>query len=318
MAPRRGGGGGSSSGSSISSCPGAFTDRISQVYFACVVLYFAVFLVISIATCMIRKRTGTGKKLIGGPYIIALFIWLIAMGLEIVTSVLRECGTVDLDSYYSLAIATTVFYRLAYWALLFVAGYVLNIMLRKSLGSPSMIIKVILLAVVGIVFALSCALIGVTAYNNWTQTSAGYDADAELIREPADQLRVAYAVLFLITVLITGGLSVMTVLAMRAGKLPGARLLIWVVLLAVSMLIWVLIDLVFAASFLHDNYQALDFATQAALNYVQSFFQALSFVFLLCIAKHSSWNNAASFDMAQNQPVHYVHDTRNVQPTYHI
>lgn len=132
---------------------------------------------------------------------------------------LRECNTVTIDSYVGLSIAINIFYRLAYWALLFIAGYQLNIMLRENLGSPSKIIKIVLLAIMAVMFALSCGLIGVVSYNNWTQTSAGYDADAQFILDAYEQLRVAYAVLLFLSILVTSALSVMTVIAMRAKRI---------------------------------------------------------------------------------------------------
>jgi hypothetical protein len=144
-----------------------------------------------------------------------------AYALDLVGNVLRECGTVDLDSYYSLSIATSIFYYLAYYALLFVVAYTLNIMLRNHLGGSIMPFRIILLAMLAVMFALSCAMMGINSYNNWTQTSAGYDAHAELLMEPAERLRVAYSVLFLLSVLISGGLSLVTIFAMRSRRLAG-------------------------------------------------------------------------------------------------
>jgi len=315
MAPRRSGGSGGSSSGSSSSCPGAFSDTISQVYFGCIVVFLAVFLGIAIAFCTVRKRSGVGKKLLGAPYVVALLLWIIAYALDLVGSVLRECGTVDLDSYYSLSIATSIFYYLAYYALLFVVAYTLNIMLRSHLGGSIMPFKIILLAILAIMFALSCAIMGVNSYNNWTQTSAGYDADAELLMEPAERLRVAYSVLFLLSVLISGGLSLITIFAMRSRRLAGGDLLGWVVTLIFSMVVWVLLQIVFAAAYLQDSYEILDFTTQVALLYVQSFFQALSFIILLCIAKHASWNSTAAMDATQSQPM-YAYGNTNGQPAY--
>lgn len=76
MAPRRGGSSGSSSGSSISSCPGAFSDTVTQVLFASDVLFLVVFFGITITLCSFRKKSGGGKKLLGVPYILALLFFL--------------------------------------------------------------------------------------------------------------------------------------------------------------------------------------------------------------------------------------------------
>jgi hypothetical protein len=75
MAPRRGGGG-SSSGGSISTCPYAFETPLEQASFAADVLFFAIFIGISIASCLFCKRGIAGKKLIGMPFIGVLFFFI--------------------------------------------------------------------------------------------------------------------------------------------------------------------------------------------------------------------------------------------------
>lgn len=60
-----------------STCPGAFSDVYSQVNFANIVLFFVFFFGISIAICFARKKSGAGKKIIGLPYIIAVFLFLL-------------------------------------------------------------------------------------------------------------------------------------------------------------------------------------------------------------------------------------------------
>lgn len=81
------------------------------------------------------------------------------------------------------------------------------------------------------------------------------------------------------------------------------------------MVVWVLLQIVFAAAYLQDSYEILDFTTQAALIYVQSFFQALSFIILLCIAKHASWNSTSAADANPSQPI-YMYGNTNEQPAY--
>jgi hypothetical protein len=73
MAPKRGG---SSSGGSASSCPDAFETSIQQVYLAQDVVFFLVFLGIAIALCSFRKKSVAGKKLLGIPYILTIFFFL--------------------------------------------------------------------------------------------------------------------------------------------------------------------------------------------------------------------------------------------------
>lgn len=47
------------------------------MYFACTVIFFAVYLGISIALCIVRKKTGPGKRLLGVPYIVALTFFIL-------------------------------------------------------------------------------------------------------------------------------------------------------------------------------------------------------------------------------------------------
>jgi hypothetical protein len=58
------------------------------------------------------------------------------------------------------------------------------------------------------------------------------------------------------------------------------------------MLISILLQLVFAAQYLND--QAILWETSIAISFVLTFFQALSFVILMCIAKHVSWSKTTA------------------------
>ncbi|KAF2853985.1 hypothetical protein T440DRAFT_476597 [Plenodomus tracheiphilus IPT5] len=288
MAPRRGG---STYGSST--CPGAFASTESQVYFACVVIFFAVYIGISISLCVVRKKHGTGRRLLGAPYMLALLFMLVGYAIELSATVLLECNTVVRSSYYALAIAMTVFYYLAYWILLFIVVYTLNTMLREHLGSSSSTLKIVLLAIVGVMFAVTAAHIGITSYNLWTATDAGYSSNANFIIHPAERLRTAWNVLYFLSVIAAGFFALMTLFAMRSRSQSGSGLLIWVIALIFSMAFWIIIGIVFAASYLTDDFNIITFETNASLTYVQSFFQALSFIILLCIARHGAWSKSA-------------------------
>jgi hypothetical protein len=72
MAPRR-----SSSGSSVYgtvSCSDAYITPYSRAVLAYNVLFLVFFTGIFISTFFIRRRSGVGKKLIGVPFVIALFL----------------------------------------------------------------------------------------------------------------------------------------------------------------------------------------------------------------------------------------------------
>jgi hypothetical protein len=76
MAPRGGRGGSSSgSGDGISACPDAFSTTLDQASFALDVVFLVVFLGIFIALFSHRKKGVAGKKLIGLPFIGAVFFF---------------------------------------------------------------------------------------------------------------------------------------------------------------------------------------------------------------------------------------------------
>ena len=72
MAPRRSGGGGT--GYSNALCPDAFNTPYAQAALAFVVLFLVLYAGIFISTFFIRKKSGAGKKLIGVPFLVALFL----------------------------------------------------------------------------------------------------------------------------------------------------------------------------------------------------------------------------------------------------
>jgi hypothetical protein len=71
MAPRRSGY--SSSGYSTAACSEAYTTTYAQAGLAYYVIFLVLFTGIFIATFFVRRKTGAGKKLIGVPFVVALF-----------------------------------------------------------------------------------------------------------------------------------------------------------------------------------------------------------------------------------------------------
>jgi hypothetical protein len=72
MAPRR-----SSSGSSVYStvsCSDAYTTPYRRAALAYYVLFLVLFMGLFVSSFFIRRRSGVGKKLIGVPFVIALFL----------------------------------------------------------------------------------------------------------------------------------------------------------------------------------------------------------------------------------------------------
>jgi len=145
-----------------------------------------------------------------------------AYACSIVATVLQECGTTSFFSIYNWQIAITVFLNLSYWLLLFVVVFTLNTMLREQLGHTTAIYKYLLLAVMGVMGALTCAHIGLTSYIYWSQTEAGQST--RLYRRvpylASQQLRVAYYSLYLVSVLASGGLALLTIMSLRSRRSP--------------------------------------------------------------------------------------------------
>lgn len=66
------------------------------------------------------------------------------------------------------------------------------------------------------------------------------------------------------------------------------------------MFLWVVFLLAGNATVLNENY--LELETSAALIYLSNFFLTLSCIFLICIAKHVSWNSPAAMNDAPMHP----------------
>jgi hypothetical protein len=103
----------------------------------------------------------------------------------------------------------------------------LNAMLRRQLdvGHLNIVYRIVPLAIVGIMGLLSCALAGLSAYvNHYLSTSDwiyGRSGLRALVLAQA-RLRIAYWALYLVSVLASGALALMTIFSLRkAGKAGG-------------------------------------------------------------------------------------------------
>lgn len=267
---------------------------MTQVYFAQSVLFFVLFGIVAILSSGVRKTAGPGKKLVGWAFLSSLSLIILSSGLEALAAVLRECNTIETTSYLDFFVATAVFWYLAFWLLLFVFLYTLNTMLREQLGNVKAVFKFIYLGILGVMFALTAGVIGLSCYNIWYQGQDNYSYyySSNSLIVPTQQLRVAYGVLYFLSVLAASALALMTVFQLRSRQHPTGDLIGWMFALVFAMVFWVILQLVFYAIALESNYLA--FATAAALSYLQSFAQLLVFVFLLGIAKHAGWSKSAA------------------------
>jgi hypothetical protein len=141
--------------------------------------------------------------------------------LDLITTVMMECDTMDYSKYYNMLIASNIFYFLGTWGLFFVVVYQLNTMLRAQLGGLNAVFKVVPLVIVVVMFAITAGYLGLSSYNIWTETDAGYSGGGSWLYGPQVKLQLAKSVLYLLGLIISGALSMMTIFAMRSRGLPG-------------------------------------------------------------------------------------------------
>jgi hypothetical protein len=97
---------------------------------------------------------------------------------------------------------------------------------------------------------------------------------------------------------------------------PDQDLIGWSIALTLAMLFHTIISIVFVAWTLgaEANY---DVETTVALNWLLDFGQALSFIFILCIAKHVSWRNPTVTNPVGFQPEYAYNGNSNAQGYYY-
>jgi hypothetical protein len=146
----------------------------------------------------------------------------------IISTILLECDvSANSMSYYQWSIATVIFSFIGNWLFLVVIVFNLNALLRRQLdiGHSNMVFKIIPLAIIGIMGVLSGTLAGLTAYVNWYLSTAiwRYERNGLLaLSLAAARLRIAYWILYLVSVLASGALALMTISSLRkAGKAGG-------------------------------------------------------------------------------------------------
>jgi hypothetical protein len=141
---------------------------------------------------------------------------------SIIATVLLQCEATEIYSIYRLQIPITIFINLSYWFLLFVVVFTLNSMLRQQLGHTSTIYKGALIAIVGIMGALTAGKIGLSSYINWSQTEVGWSRSSynRGLVLTLQQYNVAYYSLYLVSVLVSGGLALMSIMSLRSRRSP--------------------------------------------------------------------------------------------------
>jgi hypothetical protein len=141
--------------------------------------------------------------------------------LEILTETLQQCNQVNLSSYYNLNIVITVFYGIGIWCLLVVVVWTLNSMLRKRLGRTPKISKIVCLFIVVFMGLFTCVHISLQCYHLWLNTPAGLFSTMPAFVEEVIHISLAFWVLYLASVLVSGALALVAIQSMRSKHVSG-------------------------------------------------------------------------------------------------
>jgi hypothetical protein len=154
-------------------------------------------------------------------------------GCIISATILEECHTQYVDSYYDLQramysyynwqLAINTFISLSAWLLLYVFIFTLNTMLREQLGPTSVVYKRVLFNIVGIVGAATCAEIGLSGYTIWFLTDAGWHIPlgyGHTLTRVFWSYRLAYYSLYIASLLVSGGLALISIIFLPSRRSP--------------------------------------------------------------------------------------------------
>ncbi|KAL1794222.1 hypothetical protein ACET3X_007643 [Alternaria dauci] len=242
----------------------------------------------SIATFFVRRKAGGGKKLIGVPFVAALFFQVLSRLLYLIGGLMYECSDLSNNDYINLSIAANAMIHLANWALLVTFVYVLNSMLLRQLKNSSSGPKIVSWILIGVMAAVMVADL---AFSSYISTSSKYwDFDFALTILIARAFSLTADILWMISVIISAAFSLSSISALRSRRLPGGDLIGWVAALFVTLFIYSVLGIVFSSLFFWPDQSLISNEALLALSFISAFSQVLTFVALMCIAKHISWS----------------------------
>lgn len=190
-------------------------------------------------------------------------------------------------------------------------------MLQKQLDRSNAIFKIVPAVLAGFMGLLTCGQLGLRAYlislqarDDYLYGYSGSRLDFYNILAISQKYSAAYYALYFVTIIASGGLALTTIMSLRKAGKAGGDLIGWSIALTLAMMLWVIILIVFAAWSLDDDAD-YTYEKSIALSYVLNFGQALSCIFILCIAKHASWRKPAHLEQYGQNVNH------NGQPYYH-
>ncbi|XP_014555890.1 hypothetical protein COCVIDRAFT_101347 [Bipolaris victoriae FI3] len=272
-------------------CPDAFPYPITQIYLSYYFVYIAIFLAIFIASFFIRKKSGgAGKSLLGYAYILTLLFAIVSLVLDFTSLLVAQCQSGGLQEVRDLSLASNIIGIISIWGMLFLVVYQVNVLLRRQLGSAVMMFRIICLAVIGVMGALYIAYIGLFSYL-WLERERMWREDRYRLQESSRRLSLALVGLYLLCVIVSAALATMTLSGLRRAQIAAGDLIGWVAALHIFMFIWSGLSIVLQALSLYYS-EHFDLNASVAMSYVLTMFQALSFVALLGIAKHTCWKQA--------------------------
>jgi hypothetical protein len=227
--------------------------------------------------------------------------------IQIIATVVRECGTIEDYEYYDFVIAINIFTNIGYYLLLCVTVYGVNSLLRKSLGTGQGLYKMLTLFIVVVMGLLTGAYIGLSSYTSWQSGDysrrRGVYLGMHLLR-----LMVAYYALYLVSAVASGALALFTLNQLRRKHAPvgvcdatrahvtlslltaSQDFILWVSLLTFCMFFPNLLTCIQYGDYLSDSMgTTLSVETIQAFAYLGSFFTIFSYVTLLYLAKCSAW-----------------------------
>ncbi|CAN9421432.1 unnamed protein product [Alternaria sp. RS040] len=281
---------------------------LAQASLAYDVVFLVLFLGLSIATFFVRRKSEGGKKLVGVPCVVALFFQVLSRLLVLIGELMYQCSDLSVDDYLNLSVASNVMSRLANWMLLVIFVYILNSMLLKQLETTSSGSKTVSWIIIGVMAAVMIADLALSSYVSIS--SKYWNFDFALTMVTAQALSLTVDILWLISVIVSAAFSLSNVSALRSRRLPGGDLIGWVTALYITLFVCSVLGIVFSSFYFWPYESSVSNEAMIALSFISTLSQILTFVTLMCIAKHISWSQT----IEKTEPV-YVPVTQQ-QATY--
>lgn len=279
-------------------------DGASISQYACSVLMVAVYLGTLIWLCVVRKRTGPGRHLIGLPYIFALAFRFIQQVISFISSTLSACRvTSNTAELYNWSIASMVFYALQTFLLLWVVIFTLNIMLRKQLGASTSALELVFGVVLFVLGALlltytvlTCYIYyyGVRSFNRYYYWNNGFNYMS------AAYVGLAFVCVYLVSISGSGILAILGARSLKKKHGAPSSLVVGITLLTVFLFIYVLLDVVTSAMALSNYSFYINRVGLAIINWFQAFALAATYITIIVIAKNAAWRSTT---FAETQPM---------------